>query len=147
MERWTTERWRWCSERWSIQSIIILLLLPLTLCACDRRTIVAHQMTWEFREPSKEWVGAEHIFLRFVSFPSYGIGIYSQDLGPYLRSVQVDSIPVTFEVFSDLGCTSGFNEIRIGELDTWDSRGGYFETQGDHASSPWDDKQCWLPWR
>jgi hypothetical protein len=118
------------------------------------------EMTWRYGPPAKEYPASRHIILTFVKFPDHYIGIYSPDLGDYLKSLPSDRVRVTFEISPIFGGMHGgdwlnpfrlfelvagrlrgrvwYNAVQIGELTRWRSEGGYGGARGNPHSSPRD---------
>lgn len=103
----------------------------------DFKREMTFNMTWSVAKASTSYPNADHILLRFESFPNHFIGIYSTDLRTYLETLPSNDIEVTFVVTTDFGRTRGYNPIRIGELTSWNASGGYGGTAGGNLPSPW----------
>lgn len=118
--------------------------LALRLLAIREKSIVrrneAHEMTWHYGKPGKEWPDSKHIILTHLSHPNYSEGIYSPDLSGYLESLSSNRLCVVFEVTYDaVGETIGYNMIEIGKLTRWKSDSSYTNHRGAGraVSSPW----------
>jgi len=98
---------------------------------------MAFDMGWSYGENSSSYPDADHIVLRFKSYPNQVVGIYSRNLGKYLETLPSHDVRVIFEVTLDFGKTRGFHEIQIGEVRSWDSVGGYAGADGFSEPSPW----------
>ena len=110
----------------------------------DRKSLRTYVMTWEDRGAGNEFKQPE-IVLTFSEYPAHHIGIYSQQVSEYLRTLASRSVPVTFTVTKDFGCIRGFHESRIGELDRWNSPFGYAGQAGnDLTRNPWPSP-FWCP--
>lgn len=100
----------------------------------------AHEMTWRYGKPGKEWPDTKHIILTHLSHPNYFEGIYSPDLAGYLESLPSNRLCVVFEVTYDaVGKTIGYNMIEIAKLTRWKSDWSYGSRRGagKAVSSPW----------
>ena len=106
------------------------------LCV-DVQRMVTFPMTWTFEEPSQEWPKSKHIVLRFKDFPNHKVGIYSQDLGKYLDSQETKYVDVTFRTKWDFGQFRSYYQIKIGDLENWQSDWGYGGCDGEYEPSPW----------
>lgn len=110
----------------------------------DRKSQRTYDMTWEDRGEDNQFKESE-IVLTFSDYPGHHVGIYSQEVSSYLRTLSAESVPVTFVVTKDFGCIRGFHESKIGELTAWKSRWGYAGGNGaDPAQNPWPSP-FWCP--
>lgn len=114
------------------------------LLAIREKSIVrrneAHEMTWHYGKPGKEWPDTKHIILTHLSHPNYFEGIYSPDLAGYLESLPSNRLCVVFEVTYDaVGKTIGYHMLEIAKLTRWKSDYSYASRRvaGKAVSSPW----------
>jgi len=108
----------------------------------DNKTRTVFQMRWEDRGVANDFKESE-VVLSFVDYPGNHVGIFSNELAGYLRTRGTQPVEVEFELTKDLGCMRGFHEVRVGELASWKSVGGYAGGRGD-SESPWKDPP-WCP--
>ena len=76
------------------------------------------------------------VVLTFRDYPASYVGIYSNELADYLRTLPEENVPVRFDVIYDYGSVRGFSERQIGELKAWKSDFAYFGTTGRPSRSP-----------
>lgn len=102
-------------------------------------------MIWYDNGLNNEWQESE-IVLQFVDYPQHQIGIYSNELAAYLKTNNLQEVPVSFKVTSDLGCMRGFHQEEIGSLSNWKSAGGYSQVLSKTTEpSPWGARHWWCP--
>ena len=97
---------------------------------------MTYDMEWSLGESVEYLPDCQHVVLRFKDYPSYSVGIYSNDLADYLQTLAHKDVRVTFAMTLDFGRTRGFHETRIGELTDWNAVDGYFSSRGDGSKSP-----------
>jgi hypothetical protein len=127
---WQLARTPFSGLRWFAALLACSSMLLSPWLGRDRR--VAHSMRWELVPRGDEPFASnvQHLRFRFVERPTEYVGIYSDDLLPYLRSVPTSVVEVEFKVTYDLWIVRGFEIVRVGERtdfnDTWGNVG--FET-------------------
>jgi hypothetical protein len=130
---------RWPRARLSIGAVIAILVLFAfffygPFVGYTRN--VTHRMKWRIDSLPHSETGASHVVLTFRDYPAYHVGIYSNDLADYLRSLPDENVPVYFEVTYDYGSVRGFRETRIGDQKAWKSDFSYFGSTGSPRRSP-----------
>ena len=130
---------------WVVVGIAYVISLALVWnMFLDRKSLRRYVMTWEDRGVDNQFKQPE-IVLTFSEYPTHYVGIYSQQVLEYLRTLASRSVPVTFTVTKDFGCIRGFYESRIGELERWTSPDGYTGQAGnDLTRNPWSSP-FWCP--
>ncbi|MGF1577815.1 MAG: hypothetical protein ACFCD0_00465 [Gemmataceae bacterium] len=130
---------RWAAARRSGVWRIAVLACVLTTSVVFWTTFLVYtdvqqrktfDMIWSCGKKSPAHPKADHIVLRFESNPNHHIGIYSDDLGKYLKTLPTKEVQVEVDVILDFGKTRGFELIRIGELYAWNELDGYSGVSG-----------------
>ena len=97
---------------------------------------VTHPMRWRIDPRGHADTGAAHVVLTFRDYPASYVGIYSNELADYLRTLPEETVPVKFDVIYDYGFVRGLSERQIGDLKAWQSDFAYFGTTGRPGRSP-----------
>lgn len=112
----------------------------------NRKQFRTFTMNWTDKGRKNDLKESE-VVLRFVDYPQFFIGIYSNELAEYLKKRGQERISTEFVVTSDFGCMRGFHETKIEDLSTWRSLRGYSGVQGNARDydSPWGKDRWWCP--
>ena len=95
-------------------------------------------MTWAVAPTPSNGMKEAEVILKFVDFPQYSVGSYSDELAAFLRVGGKEEITAKFSVTSDYGKVRGYNLEEIDGLHGWKSEWGYGSVSGSPESSPWD---------
>lgn len=106
-------------------------------------------MTWNVEDDLDDELNQSKVILNYVDFPNHGIYEYSNELASYLKKNGKPEVKVLFEVTLDYGVVRGYHEVKIDELESWNSlvgHGGAFDSWDyvnsdrtpENSPSPWD---------
>ncbi len=104
----------------------------------DNKEMREYEMTWSIKTTPSRGMKESEIILRFVEFPHYVVGEYSDELATHLRENAGDKITARIRVTSDYGNVRGYSVREIAGLSGWKSEWGYASVSGFPEKSPWD---------
>jgi hypothetical protein len=108
----------------------------LVLVVSNRQSQEVVEMSWKAAGINSQFSEPE-VILGAIRQPGWRIDVVSRELQDYLAQHE-RSVPVTFDVTRNFGCTRAFRALRIGDLSTWHST----ETKMQYVSethSPWSE--------
>ena len=103
----------------------------------DRREVREYMMTWQIYSDATDGLKESKVLLKFVDFPEYYIGEYSNDLSSHLKEKSKQTVKVLFEVRSDYGKIRMFKKIEIDGLRGWQSEWCFSSVVGSPSKSTW----------
>jgi hypothetical protein len=105
----------------------------------DQKEIREYEMTWSIAQtPSTKGMKEAEVVLRFVEFPQYAVGEYSDELAAHLQKNAEGTVTAKFRVTYDYGKVRGYSVREIAGLSGWKSEWGYGSVSGSPEDSPWN---------
>ena len=125
-----------------ISSLVFTGLFTLLLTGfgpfVDQKEIKEFEMTWAVASTPSNGMKEAEVILKFVDFPQYSVGSYSDELAALLREEGKEKVRAKFRVSSNYGKVRGYNLEEVDGLRGWKSEWGYGSVSGSPESSPWD---------
>jgi hypothetical protein len=126
-----------------ISSLVFTGLFTLFLTGIgpfvDQKEIREYEMTWSIAQtPSTKGMKEAEVVLRFVEFPQYAVGEYSDELAAHLQKNAEGTVTAKFRVTYDYGKVRGYSVREIAGLSGWKSEWGYGSVSGSPEDSPWN---------
>ena len=131
-------RWR----RWAGGLFLGLSVTVLAINVLNRgvEEKVSVEMSWHLAplDNPQPQLTQTLVVLYFKRNPHNYIGLYSDQVANYLRSLSSNDVTVVFHVTKDFGTVRGFHAVQIGELTSWNEVGeyGYAGTSGNSSEEP-----------
>lgn len=104
----------------------------------DQQQIRTFTMTWIIQATRSNPTKQTEVVFRFVDFPGYEVGVYSDELAAYLRERGEQPVKVVFAVTYDYGKVRGFHELEIAGRRPLPLESGYAGVYGIPTKSPWE---------
>ena len=95
-------------------------------------------MNWNILSENSSGMNETEVVFKFVDYPNYFTGIYSDELADHLSHNGENVVKVVFEVTTDYGKVTGFHETEIAGLKSWKAESSYAGSSGVTNKSPWN---------